>query len=127
MSFESRVTAFAERFLSERTVQLIVEPALADLQFDSGTAPLSRATNRLAVLRAVVGAVGDEVSRGSAGFIALALMPTCYYLFLMLICFDFRPASTGLFVAVAMLILVMSLGPVMVCFWPAPRAGRPVD
>ena len=49
-----------------------------------------------------------------------------HYLFLMLICFDFRPSSTGLFVAVAM-ILVLSLGPVMVCFWPARSTGRHVD
>ena len=127
MSFESRIIAFAERFLSDRTVQLIVAPALADLQFDGGTGTLSRAANRLAVLRAVAGGLRDEVTRGCAGFIGLTLMPTCYYLFLMLICFDFRPSSTGFFVAVAMMILVLSLGPVMVCFWPARHTGRPVD
>ena len=92
MSFESRIIAFADRFLSDRTVQLIVEPALADLQFERGTGPLSRAANRLAVLRAVAGGVRDDVTRGSGGFIALTLMPTCYYLFLMVICFDFRPS-----------------------------------
>ena len=100
MTFESRILVFAERFLSDRTVQLIVEPALADLQFDSGTAPLTRAANRLAVLRAVAGGVRDEVARGSAGFVALTLMPACYYLFLAIICFDFRPALTGFFFAV---------------------------
>jgi hypothetical protein len=127
MTFESRILAFADRFLSARTVQLIVEPALADLQFDRGTAPLSRAMNRLAVLKAVGGGLADEITRGSAGFVALALMPTCYDLFLMLICLDFRPSSTGLFFTVASVILVLSLGPVMVCFWPARRAARPVD
>ena len=127
MTFESRILAFADRFLSARTVQLIVEPALADLQFDGGRAPLSRAANRLAVLKAVAGGLADEISRGSAGFVALTLMPTCYYLFLMLICLDFRPSSMGLFFTVASVILVLSLGPVMVCFWPARRAARPVD
>lgn len=127
MTFESRIAAFADRFLSERNVQLIVEPALADLQFDGGTAPLSRAANRLAVLKAVAGSVCDQISRGSAGFIALTLMPTCYYLFLMLICLDFRPSSIGLFFGVASVILVMSVGPVMVCFWPARHTSRPVD
>ena len=127
MTFESRILAFADRFLAERTVQLIVEPALADLQFDGGTAPLSRAANRLAVLKAVAGGLADEITRASAGFVALTLMPTCYYLFLMLICLDFRPSSAGLFFTVASLILVMSLGPVMVCFWPSRRAARPVD
>lgn len=127
MSFDSRIVAFSERFLSDRTFELIVAPALADLQFDGGTGPRSRAANRLAVLKAVAGALRDEVTRGSAGFIALTLMPTCYYLFLMIICFDFRPSSTGFFFGVAMLILVLSLGPVMVCFWPARHTGRPVD
>jgi len=127
MSFESRLLAFADRFLCERTVQLIVEPALADLQFDGGTSPLSRAANRLAVLTAVAGGIRDDVARGSAGFIALTLMPTCYYLFLMLICLDFRPSSTGLFFAVASVILLLSIGPVMVCFWPARPTARPVD
>lgn len=127
MSFEARVSAFADRFLSDRTVRLIVEPALADLQFDGGRAPLSRAANRLAVLRAVAGGLRDEVTRGSAGFILLTLMPVSYYLFLMIICFGFRPSSTGFFFAVALMILVLSLGPVMVCFWPARHTGRPVD
>lgn len=127
MTFESRILAFADRFLSDRTVQLIVEPALADLQFDKGAGTISRTASRFAVLKAVAGGVWDELTRQSAGFFALTLMPTCYYLFLMLICFDFRPSSAGLFFAVASVVLVMSLGPVMVCFWPARRRARPVD
>lgn len=127
MTFESRVIAFADRFLSDRTVQLIVEPALADLQFECGTRPITRATNRLAVLKAVAGGVCDEVSRASTGFITLTLMPTCYYLFLMLICLDFRPSSASLFFAVASVIMVLSLGPVMVCFWPSRHPGRAAD
>jgi hypothetical protein len=126
MSFESRILAFADRFLSDRTVQLIVEPALADLQYDGGTSPSSRVANRLSVLTAVAGGLRDEVARGSAGFIALTLMPTCYYLFLMVICFDFRP-STGLFAGAATLILLMSLAPVMVCFWPSRHTRHQAD
>lgn len=127
MSFESRIVAFSERFLSDRTFELIVAPALADLEFDRGTGLCSRAANRFAVLKAVAGGLRDEVTRGSAGFIGLALIPTCYYLCLMIICFDFRPSSAGFFVAVATMILVLSLGPVMVCFWPTRHRGRPVD
>ena len=51
MSFESRIVAFSERFLSDRTFELIVAPALADLEFDRGTGPRSRAANRFAVLK----------------------------------------------------------------------------
>ena len=127
MSFESRIVAFSERFLSDRTFELIVAPALADLEFERGTATLSRAASRLAVIKAVAGGLRDEITRGSAGFLALMLMPVCYYLFLMVICFDFKPATTGFFVGVATMILVLSLAPVIVCFWPTRHRSRPVD
>ena len=42
MSFDARIMAFAERFLSDRTFQLVVAPALADLQFEHSAAPLRR-------------------------------------------------------------------------------------
>ena len=34
MSFESRIMAFSERFLSDRAVRTVVAPALADLLQD---------------------------------------------------------------------------------------------
>ena len=126
MSFESRVVAFSDRFLSDRTFQLIVAPALADLQFDPGTGMLGRGVNRLAVLRAVAGGLRAGLSRGSGSFIALALMPACYYFFLLLIYLDFFETSRGFF-ALASLILVLSLGPVAACFWPSRHTARPVD
>lgn len=127
MSFESRVLTFADRFLSDRTFELIVAPAIADLQFDRGAGPLKETANRLAVLKAVAGGLRDEIARGAAGFVGLTLVSACYYLFLLVICVDFFPASTGSFYAVAALVLVLSLGPVMVCFWPARRTVRQVD
>ena len=54
MSFESCVIAFADRFLSDRTFELIVAPALADLQFDedaggaAGWPAASRCSGRVA-------------------------------------------------------------------------------
>ena len=128
MSFESRIAAFAERFLSDRTFQLIVVPALADLQFEDCAGSLRRAGNRVAVLRAVAGGLRDDLATGCRGFVALMLLPACYYIFLLVMCFDFfsLTISTDFFV-VAILILVLSFGPVVACFWPERRPARPVE
>ena len=124
--FESRIIAFSDRFLTNRTFDLIVAPALADLQYDSDTTRLGRARNRLAVLRAVAGGLRDDMTRDSASFIVLALLPTCYYTFLMIVFSDFFE-TTGRLVTTAALILVPSLAPVMACFWPAREPSRSTD
>ena len=124
--FEHRITAFSERFLTARTFELIVEPALADLEFEAGASRLARAANYLAVLRAVAGGLLDELRRDSATFFALALLPACYYAFLIIVFADFAE-STGGFTRVAALIVVLSLTPVLACFWPERRAPRPTD
>ena len=89
MSFESRIMSFAERFLSDRTFQLVVAPALADLEFESGAGPRRRGREPLAVLRAVAGGLRNDAARASGGFLALLLLPAGYYIFLMVILFDF--------------------------------------
>jgi hypothetical protein len=115
--FEARITAFARRFLSTRTFELIVEPALADLQYDEAAGRRSTVANRFAVVRAVAGGVGDEFRRDALSFFGLALVPAGYYLFMLAICLDvFRTWSE--FFGVAVLILLLSFCPVVVCFWP---------
>jgi hypothetical protein len=128
MSFDARVIAFAERFLSDRTFQLIVAPAVADLQFEDSAAPLRRTANRLAVVRAVAGGLRDDLARAGGGLLALTLLPACYHIVLLVMFFDVLsiPISTD-FVIVAALIVVLSLGPVMVCVWPERPSARPVD
>lgn len=126
MSFQSLVIAFAGRFLSDRTFQLIVVPALADLQFECNGGRLKRFANQLAVLWAVAGGLRDDVTRNSGTFVALALLPACYYIFLFILWSDFFSASAGFF-SVATVALFLSLGPVMVCFWPDRRTVRPVE
>ena len=117
MMFESRIIAFARRFLSTRTLELIVEPALADLQYDAEAGRRSLTVNRLGVLRAVAGGVCDEFRRDALSFFQLALVPAAYYLFMLAVCLDaFRTWSA--FFGVAALIVVLSFCPVVVCFWP---------
>ena len=128
MSYEARVLAFAERFLSDRTFQLIVLPAVADLQFENRQGSLSRTASRVAVIRAVAGGLRDELARDSLSFVMLTLMPAAYYIFALVLCFDFRaiPLSTGFFGA-AMLILILSIGQALICFWPGRPTPRSAD
>lgn len=127
MSFESRIVAFSTRFLSERSFELIVAPALADLQFEDEEH--GRGGSRLAVLRAVGGAMRTEIARHAGVVVALTLVPACYYFVLVAVCFDFFHGATGIesvmftVARVAAPLLVMSLAPVLVCFWPE----RPVE
>ena len=130
MSFESRVQSFSERFLSRRSFELIVEPALADLEFESAEG--RQAASRLAVVRALAGAVQDDF-KSQLGIIALLwLVPTGYYFVLMTVCFDFFAGETGKRsmeapLALAVPLLLLSLSPVLVCFWPEGRVTRPTE
>jgi hypothetical protein len=119
VTFEARVIAFSRRFLTNRTFELIVEPALADLQFDAEASGTARAASYLAVLRAVAGGLVDDLTRDSASFVLLALLPAGYYTGLMVVFADFFSGASRYMTTVAVaLIVVLSLGPVTACFWP---------
>lgn len=126
MSFEVKVTAFSERFLSDRAYQLIVVPALADLQFDEEAGRRGRLSDRLAVLRAVAGAIGDDIRRDWYSVFKLSLLSVTYFMF---------PLALGLqafrtwteFLTVATLVLGLAMVPVIVCFWPERRTAPPID
>ena len=120
MSFESRVVAFSERFLSDRTFELVIAPALADLEFDPGRRPLARAMNRLAVLRALAGGLAHDLKRDTGTFVLLLLVPSCYYLSLLAVCFDAVKTWNG-FLGLAAMVVALSSAPVLVCFWPSRR------
>jgi hypothetical protein len=127
MTFESRILTFGQRFLSTRTYELIVAPAVADLQFERDTGRLPRATQHLGVLRAVAGAVRDDCVRVSPDFLALMLLPTAYYVFLMVLWFDVFSISLSTdSVVVAVLTWILSFAPVMACFWPE-RSTRGIE
>ena len=126
MSFEARVIAFSERFLSDRAYQLIVVPALADLQFDEEAGRRSQAADRLGVLKAVAGAVGDDLKRDWYSLFKLSLLSVTYFMF---------PIAMGIkafktwteFLVVVTLVLGLAMVPVVVCFWPERRATPPID
>jgi hypothetical protein len=126
MSFESRIIVFADRFLSTRTFELIVAPALADLEFECELGRRSRLACRGAVLRAVCGALRADFARDSISLIKLTLLPACYYALPLVMGFDYFKTWMEFFAALAV-VLVLSLIPVLVCFWPARHIVRQVE
>lgn len=126
MSFESTVIAFAERFLSDRAFELIVVPALADLQFDEEAGRRSRLANRYAVLRAVAGGLCDDVWRESMSVFKLSLLSAGYFMFPLALGIEIFKTWSQFFM-VATLVLAMSMVPVVVCFWPERRSAPPID
>jgi hypothetical protein len=125
MRFDSLVLVFCDRFLAQRTFDLIVAPALADLEFEEATGRRSRIAMRAAVLRAIIGAWRHDVVRGSDAFLRLTLLSTCYYMFPVVLSAGIFKTWSGFFIA-ATAVLALSLVPVMVCFWPARRV-RPTE
>lgn len=133
MSLVDTVTALSERWLSERTFELIVAPAIADWQFDEAAAGLRRARNGAAVVSAFLWGLYEEVAGDPGGlltFAIIALIPACYYTMLVIVCAPVRghplsyPLSkTELQVAIALAVFVLSLAPALVCCWPS-RAPR---
>lgn len=131
MTFIERIDSVSARFLSDRSYDLIVGPAIADLQHDAGGDGQSYSVRgRLSVLVAFAGAVIDEVTTDSGvwRFAALALIPAMYYAFLVVLILPEAGAAvlgrTGLMV-MAGGIAVLSFGPVLVCCWPDRTPRRP--
>ncbi|HUQ88363.1 MAG TPA: hypothetical protein VM096_12440 [Vicinamibacterales bacterium] len=125
MRFHFLVLAFCDRFLAQRTFELIVAPALADLEFEEAGGRRSRLAMRAAVLRAVMGAWRHDLVRGSDTFLRLTLLSACYYMFPVAVSVRLFRTWSEFFVAV-MVVFAMSLTPVLVCFWPARRV-RPTE
>jgi hypothetical protein len=122
------ITSLSERLLRERTFELVVAPAIADLQFDSGAAGLRRARNEAAVVAAFAWGLYEDLTHesGALTFATLAMIPACYYTFLVMVCApdsDLVSTSGGR-LTVAAVISVVSLGPVIACYWPERQPRR---
>jgi hypothetical protein len=130
MTFIERIDSLSSRFLTERSYELIVGPAIADLQHDTDSGPEHSLRGRLSVLTAFAGAVYDEITADSSLLMiaSLALIPAMYYAFLIILILPeagaFVTARASLMV-LAVGIAVMSFGPVLVCCWPERTPRRP--
>ena len=128
MTFIQRIDSLSSRFLTERSYELIVGPAIADLQHDANSATHS-VRGQLSVLVAFAGAVYDEITTDSGlwRIAALALIPAMYYAFLIILILPeagpFLRARAGLPLLVVG--AAMSFAPVLVCCWPERTPPRP--
>ena len=129
MTFIQRIDSLSSRFLTERSYELIVGPAIADLQHDATSGPTHSVRGQLSVLVAFAGAVYDEVTADASLLMiaALALIPALYYAFLIILILPeagpFLRARAGLPLLVVG--AAMSFAPVFVCCWPERTPRRP--
>lgn len=119
-AFERFVMAFCDRFLAQRTFELIVAPALADLEYEQASGRRSRLAMYGPVLRAMLGGFGHDVARGSDAFLKLTLLSACYYVFPVAVSVRMFETWSDFFLAL-LLVFALSLTPVLVCFWPSRR------
>ena len=126
MTVIDRIESLSARFLSDRAHELIVVPAIADVQHDATDASNS-ARGCLSVLVAFAGAAFDELTADLRvlKIAALTLIPASYYAcFVVLVI----PEASAYFIELAIGVAVLSLAPVLVCCWPertSPRSTRP--
>ena len=122
MTLVDTITSLSERFLRDRTFELIVAPAIADLQFDDSRGDgLRHVRSRVAVVVAFAwGLYEDFTSEPPLTFAALTLLPAAYYTALVIFFLrDLRLMSSGVSqLVVACAIGVLSLGPAIACYWP---------
>ena len=117
MTFESLVIRFSNRLLTGRTFELIVAPALADLQYDDRGGTLRK---RQPPPCSGLVATRDEIKRGLD---VPGVDPCRPSMCLLTICLDFFSSSSASF-AMTTGIVVISFAPVLVLFWPERRAAR---
>jgi hypothetical protein len=129
VTFVAAITVLSERFLTERSFELIVTPALADFEFDSGTSGPRRLAPYLAVIAALLGAFRDDAVRGGdiVTFAGLVLIPVCYYSFFFVLGLPQGMGSmpTSMIAALGVGVVALSLAPVIVCYWPERQPRNP--
>ena len=129
MTFIDAIIMLSDRFLRERTFELIVAPAIADLQYDAAETPTQRLGNRLLVAYAFACAVYEEATSDSSllTFAMLVIIPACYYTLMVIACAppdaEWFDTSRGR-VTVGVIIAVLSLGPAIACYWPERQPRR---
>lgn len=123
MTFETWIVAVCDRFLAQRTFELIVAPAVADCEFEAAAGRRSRIANRAALVRAASGGFLHDMQRGSDVFFRVVLLSVSYFMFPVALSVTvFKTWST--FLVFAAVVLLLSLAPVMICFWPERRPMR---
>ena len=124
--FESLILAFCDRFLAQRTFDLVVAPALADCEFEHTRGRHDLLASRVAILRAVIGGWLHDAGRASGSFAKLTLISMSYFM---------TPLAMGSgifetwseFFAAMFVMSMLSIVPVIFCFWPDRHTPRPSE
>lgn len=133
MTFIARIEALSSRFLSDRSHQLIVAPAIADVEHDAvRDHRLSPAQQQMSVLIAFAGAAYQDLTADSSvlRIAGLTLIPAFYYTFLIYLC---QPqaaehvATNFGRLAIPGAIAALSIAPVLVCCWPERTPRRSIQ
>ena len=129
MTFVAAITALADRFLTERSFELIVTPALADFELESAETGRRRLAAQAAVVSALIGAIWEDAIRHGdfARFAGLVLIPVCYYTFFFLLGLPggMRRMPPSLFGGLAVAVVALSFAPAIVCYWPDRASRKP--
>ena len=130
MTFIDWATRVSTRFLSDRTFELIVAPAIADYEYEQCSAsPIDTARARLAVLRALAGAAWTDLKadNSTGTLFTLTLIPASYFMFMFALC---APRGVRVFsspeaaIAFVIAVLLLSPIPVLACCWPERNGTR---
>lgn len=121
------------RLVHGRTYERVVAPAIADLQFEAPSASAwSRVEGYWAVCRALAGGVALDLRsdiRDLAGEASLLGKLACLQVasqgFPLALALDRMSVIHGVLLAVG--IFVMSLGGMLICFWPPRDPHTPAD
>ena len=120
-------TRIGRRLLREATFDLMVSPAIADLQFESDHAPGIRPTAYSAVAVALLGALVEDMRLDLAdlasdlpGLLRIVAMQTCYYATMLTLIGGaaFKQLSSPDFLFLGTLIVSLSTVSTLVCYWP---------
>jgi hypothetical protein len=126
----------ARRVFHEETFDLMVSPALADLQFEAMAGISTTARNYVAVSRALVGAMCYDLfhdlrslREDASDLLQVVAMQVSYYAAMTTLIGGaaFGRLSSEAILFLIFVILCLSLIPALLCFWPARcTAARPV-
>jgi hypothetical protein len=120
------LTRVTRRLLHDDTFELVVSPAIADLQFESHAMAAPPLRSYLAVWIALAGAllldldhdVRDVIDEGTT-FATLALVQSSYYLAMLTLVFDGMSRSASL--TLALCVIGASTMSTTALFWPDRR------
>jgi hypothetical protein len=119
--------------LREDTFELMVAPAIADLQFETVTGGIGAyLRGYAAVSKAVCGAClhdfGEDariLSEDAADLLTIVVVQVCYYATMLTLIggAGFSRLSEGELLVLAVMIVGLSALPVIICFWPERYAA----